>query len=143
MPEIAQINNAAIEETVVKTLKERLLSKKITSSVTFMGEPITINKLSVGEIIAVQESASEIPKLPELEVGKEGEIRQSEANANKEGLMQGLETTRRVVRLGCPDLATFTDAEFSLLPLDELLKLGTDIMAFSGVLTAAGKTEGK
>lgn len=141
MPETAQINNAAITETVVKTLKERLLSKKITSSVTFMGEAITINKLSVGEIISVQESASDIPQLPEIEAGKEGEIRT--ADANKEGLMQGLETTRRVVRLGCPDLASFTDAEFSSLPLDELLKLGTDIMTFSGVLTTAGKTEGK
>lgn len=141
MPEIAQTNNAAIEETVVKTLKERLLSKKITSSVTFMGEAITINKLSVGEIISVQESASEIPQPPETKSVKEGETPQPDAT--KEGLMQGLETTRRVVRLGCPDLASFTDAEFSSLPLDELLKLGTDIMAFSGVLTTAGKTEGK
>ena len=80
MPETAQINNAAITETVVKTLKERLLSKKITSSVTFMGEAITINKLSVGEIISVQESASEIPQLPEIEAGKEGEIRTADAN---------------------------------------------------------------
>jgi len=86
-----------------------LAAKRITKEIKFMGESITISKLTVNEVMKIQEHVKNKP---------EGE---------------GLETLRLIMNFAVKDAEELTDEEFSSFPMDELNKLSAEIMKFSGV----------
>ena len=88
-----------------------LVGKKVTKEVVFMGEKVTISKLSVAEVTKIQESAKD-------------------AAANTEDQLLVL---REVIKSSVSGAEELTDEDFQSFPLDELSKLSTEIMKHSGL----------
>ena len=94
-----------------------LVGRKMTKSVKFMGEDVTISKLSVAEVMEVQTKAKAI----------DGDDAES---------FNVLKTVIRSSVEGAKDLA---DEDFDGFALDELSKLSQEIMKFSGISQEQGK----
>jgi hypothetical protein len=83
----------------------------------FMGEDIKISKLSVAQVLEIQELA-----------GKS-------QSSNEEGF----ELVKKVIKMSVEDTNDVSDEDFSKFPMDELTKLSNEIMKFSGLGGEAGK----
>lgn len=94
-----------------------LIGKKMTRNVKFMGEDIKISKLSVSEVLEIQNKAKAIE--------------------NNE--QEGFNVLKVVVRAGAEGGQDLSDDDFNNFPLDELSKLSNEIMKFSGIGSEAGK----
>jgi len=95
-----------------------LIGKKMSTQVDFMGEKVAVHKLSVAEILKIQEASKK----------------------QKAGDEVGV--LRLMVRLAVEGANDLTDAEFDSFPLEELGKLGSEIVRFSGMNPDAGVVEG-
>ena len=95
---------------------KNLVGKSITQTVKFMGESVKIKKLTVAEVLEIQEQAKEAEK---------------SENA-------GFDLLKRVIKMSVEDAKDLSDDDFKTFPMDELNKLSNDIMKFSG-MTAEGK----
>jgi hypothetical protein len=96
---------------------EKLIGKKMTQPVKFMGEDMKIAKLSVAQILLVQAAA-----------------KAAEADENK-----GFDILKTIIRASAEGASALTDDEFADFPMDELSKLSNEIMVFSGI--DAGKSK--
>jgi len=94
-----------------------LVGKKMSKKVKFMNEEIEISKLSVAEVMDIQEKAKGL----------------------KEDDSEGFNVLKSVIRAAVLDAGELTDEDFSSFPMDELSKLSDEIMKFSGL----GKDSGK
>ena len=90
---------------------KHLVGKQITKTVKFAGEDLTISKLSVGQVLEIQEAAD----------GIEGDDEKS------------MDVLKLVIRLATKGADELTDEDFDSFPMDELSKLSNDIMKFSGM----------
>jgi hypothetical protein len=90
---------------------KNLVGKRMSQKFKFMGEQVEIVKLSVHEVMEIQEA-----------------VKALEGNEQ-----QGLETLKVVIRIGVPAAAELSDEDFDTFPLDELSKLSNEIMKFSGI----------
>lgn len=88
-----------------------LVGKKMTKKVRFMNEDVTIAKLSVSEVMAIQEAASNM-----------GE------NDSK-----GFDILKTVIRSSVEGADSLEDKDFETFPMDELSNLSNEIMKFSGI----------
>lgn len=98
-----------------------LVGKRINKKVGFMGTQVTINKLSVAEVVEIQQFANPVDS---------GEAKVED---------RGIELLIMVIRKSCEEAAELTDEDFNTFPLDELSKLSDLIMAFSGMGANKGK----
>jgi hypothetical protein len=112
IPKILKDNEMADE-----TGMRGLIGRKMSQSTKFMGVDIKISKLSVSQVLEIQEAA------------KETEVTD-----------QGLSLLRKVIKMSVEGADTFTDEDFNNFPMDELSKLSTAIMKFSGI---SGNESGK
>ena len=96
---------------VIKMSFSDLVSKKMTKPVKFMGEDIKISKLSVAEVMDIQEKAKSV-----------------ETNET-----EGFAILKVVIRASVEGAADITDDDFNKFPMDELSKLSNEIMKFSGI----------
>lgn len=94
-----------------------LVGKKMTKPVKFMGQDVTISKLSVAEVLNIQEKAKVI----------------------SENESEGFEILKTVIRAGVEGGADLSNEDFDDFPLDELSSLSNAIMKFSGIGENAGK----
>lgn len=94
-----------------------LVGKRVQKSVKFMGEEVKISKLSVSEVMDIQAKAKELQDNDEA----------------------GLGVLRTVIRSAVEGGEDLSDDDFSTFPMDELSKLSTEIMKFSGIGQEAGK----
>ena len=95
-----------------------LVGRKMTKEFKFMGETVKVSKLSVAEVMDIQERAKDL----------------------KEDSLEGFEILKHVIRSAVEDAQELSDADFSTFPMDELSKLSNEIMKFSGLGTEqAGK----
>lgn len=88
-----------------------LVGRKMTKTIPFMGEKVEISKLSVQQVLGIQESAKGV----------------------KEDDASGFEVMKEVIRSSVAGGSDLTDDDFSSFPLDELSKLQGEIMKFSGI----------
>lgn len=88
-----------------------LVGRKMTKSVQFMGEKVEISKMSVQQVLDIQERAKSI----------------------KEDDASGFEVMKQVIRVSVNGGADLTDEDFAAFPLDELSKLQGEVMKFSGI----------
>lgn len=88
-----------------------LIGKKMSKSVKFMGEDVKIYKLSVAEVMTIQEKAKG--------------IEQSDA--------EGFSVLKIVIRSGVDGATELADEDFNNFPMEELAKLSNEIMKFSGI----------
>jgi len=93
----------------------RFLGAKVSKVTNFVNQKIDINKLTVSQVLVVQEKASKLTE-------------QADDAANLELLIF-------VIKEGAPDLRDLPDEAFNEFPLDELTKLSTEIMQYSGLST--------
>jgi hypothetical protein len=96
---------------------KNLVGKKMSKKVKFMGEDVNISKLSMAEVIEIQERAK---KLENDESG-------------------GIDVLTTVIRSAVEGADDLSDDDFQQFPMDELAKLSNEIMKFSGVQGEQGK----
>jgi len=94
-----------------------LVGRKMTKNVKFMGEDVKISKLSVSEVMEIQERAKALEK----------------------DESEGFNILKTVIRASVDGAKDLTDQDFDNFPLDELSKLSNEIMRFSGI----GQDQGK
>ena len=110
IPKISKVNN--MSEGI-----KGLVGRKMTKTVKFMGEDVKISKLSVAEVLEIQERAKALEK--------------DEA--------EGFNILKTVIRASVENAKDLSDQDFNNFPLDELSKLSSEIMKFSGI----GQDQGK
>ena len=93
-----------------------MVGKKMTMKTKFMGEDVTITKLTVAEVLEIQDKAKD--------------------SANEDS---GMEVLKTVIRMSVEDGEELSDSDFNQFPMDELAKLSNAIMKFSGVIGESGK----
>jgi hypothetical protein len=88
-----------------------LIGKKMTKTVKFMGDDVKISKLSVSEVLEVQDKAKSL--------------------AENDG--ESFEVLKKVIKLSVEGASDLGDDDFNNFPLDELSKLSAEIMKWSGL----------
>jgi hypothetical protein len=96
---------------------EKLIGKKMTKTVKFMGEDMRISKLSVAQIMSIQSAA-----------------KSAENDDSK-----GFEILKTIIRASAEGADALQDQDFDNFPMDELSKLSNEIMTYSGI--DAGKSK--
>jgi hypothetical protein len=94
-----------------KTGMLAFLGTRMTKEVPFMGQKLKISKLSVAEVVKIQETAKDLENHNEA----------------------GLEMLRVVIAMSAENGSQLTDEHYRSFPMDELNKLSTAIMEFSGI----------
>lgn len=94
-----------------------LIGKKMTKTVKFMGEDVKISKLTVAEVLDIQQKAKEL----EAENGN------------------GLEVLKTVIKAAVEEAHELADEDFASFPMDELSSLSNQILKFSGMAGEQGK----
>lgn len=94
-----------------------LVGRKMTKTVKFMSEDIKIAKLTVAEVMNIQEKAKGIEK----------------------DETEGFNILKTVIRASVEEAGGLSDEDFNNFPLDELSKLSNEIMKFSGIGQDVGK----
>jgi hypothetical protein len=88
---------------------KHLVGKKMSTEVAFMGETVKITKLSVAEILKIQEATK------------------------KQKAGDEVSTLRMLIKMAVEGAKDLSDQEIESFPLDELSKLGGEIVKFSGM----------
>jgi hypothetical protein len=94
-----------------------LVGRKMTKTTKFVGEDIKINKLSVSQVLEIQDVAKNSSEEPN----------------------SGLELLKKVIRMSVDGGYDLSDDDFKEFPMDELSKLSNEIMKFSGIAGDQGK----
>jgi hypothetical protein len=94
-----------------------LVGRKMTKKVKFMDNDIVISKLSVSEVLNIQEKAK----------------------ALQENDTESFELLKTVIRAAVEGGKDLTDDEFNDFALEELSKLSNEVMKYSGIGADAGK----
>jgi len=92
---------------------KHLVGKIITKKVPFMGDEVEVRKMSVSEVMQVQELVKKSSK--------------SKAEDAQIGLL------RDVIRLAVIGADEISDKDFNTFPIGELSDLSNDILSFSGL----------
>jgi len=98
-----------------------LVGRKMTKKYEFMGEKVTISKLSVAEVMDIQEKARTL----------------SEETAEQDD--SGIALLMMVIQSAVEGADELTKEDFESFPMDELSKLSQEIMVYSGIDQARGK----
>jgi hypothetical protein len=88
---------------------KHLVGKKLTKKVKFVGEEVVIKKLSVTEVMKLQEAYNDAAAGDELVL------------------------LRTVIRQAVEGAEDLTDEDLSSFPIDELANLSNEIIKFSGM----------
>jgi len=107
---------------------EKLVNKKIQKTTKFMGEDVTIFKLSIKQAQEIQAAAKRS--------GLDGT--NAEENENTEDAFAVL---RLVINLGAEGASELSNEDFESFPMEEVTSLSNAIMEFSG-LSAGAAVEG-
>ena len=94
-----------------------LVGKRVSRKVKFMNEDVTISKLSVAEVMAIQE----------------------QAKSTKENEEDTMSLLRLIVKSSVEGGNELEDKDFESFPMDELAKLSNEIMKFSGISDEKGE----
>ena len=100
----------------------RLVGKRQSKEVDFLDEKVTITKMLLSEVKAVQAKA----KRPEGEAADEE---------------SGLDVLKLLIRTAVEGGDQLTDEDFEQFPMDELSALSNEIMRFAGVAVEQGKQD--
>ena len=95
-----------------------LVGKRISKTVKFMGEELTINKLTVNQVMSVQAKI------------KESETTEKDLDAET---IEGFQLIKFIIKASVDDAAELTNEDFNSFPVDELTSLSNKIMEYSGM----------
>lgn len=105
IPKISRAN------TMATSSFRELVGHRVSKRTKFMDKDINISKLSVSEVLEIQDKAK----------------------ALKDDENGGLELLRTVIRLSAEGASDLTDEDFSTFPMEALASLSNDIMKYSGM----------
>ena len=111
--------------TKARTGLGSFVGKRMTKQVKFMGEDVTISKMSVHEVQEIQAVAAEMQR-----VAKEHE---EAGTVNTDVESSDFGVLKLILRLGVEGAKDLTDAEIEDLPIDELSKLSNEVMKYVGL----------
>lgn len=94
----------------IKSFKD-LVGKRLTKEVDFLGSKVKIQKLTVAEVLEIQERAKQ-------------------ANEKQDDLLGVVKFVIQASVVGADEVST---EEFDQFPMEDLSKLSNDIMKFSGI----------
>lgn len=97
-----------------------LIGKRMQKKFKFCGEDVTISKLSVSEVKKIQELA------------KDMENKTDDDDS-------GFDVLKLIIKSAVEGAADISDTDFEQFPMDELSKLSSEIMKYSGI----GQDQGK
>lgn len=106
-----KINQPQHKKSNMASIKD-LVGKRMTKKFKFLGQDVTMYKLTVAEVLEIQELAKT--------TGEEDE------NA-------GIELLKKVISIGVEGGDELSDDDFSNMPMDELSNLSNAIMKHSGL----------
>jgi len=92
---------------------KHLVGKKITQKVSFMNDEVEVRKLTVSEVMKIQEL-----------------LRKAQ---NKKTDYDDIALIKDVIRMAVTDASEISDEEFNNFPVGELTKLSGSIMSISGL----------
>ena len=95
-----------------------MVGKRMSKKVKFMSEDVEIYKLSVAEVLQIQQQIKDDAAASETD---------------------SFNTLHMVIRLGVADAAELSSEDFNAFPMDELSRLSNEVMKFSGVAAEQGK----
>jgi hypothetical protein len=96
---------------------KHLVGRKITKQVDFLDEKVSIKKMSVAEILKLQTQAKE--------------------NTDE------VSSLKMIIRSGVEGAVDLSDEDIESFPIDELSKLASEVIEFSGInLNAVGTAAG-
>ena len=107
-----------------------LVGKRVNKKFKFMDTDILIYKLTLGEVMEIQEEARKLKKTADSAAKEVSE---------KDEADDGFGLLKVIIRNAVEGASDLSDDDFKSLPLDELNKLSSEIMKFSGVNAEAGK----
>ncbi len=97
---------------------KHLVNKVISKKVKFMGEEVTVRKLSVAQVMEIQEKSK----------------------AAQDDETSSLDLLQYVIASAVEGAADLSKEDFNSFPVDELSRLSNDVLTFSGLgNVAAGK----
>lgn len=94
-----------------------LIGKRMTKLVKFLGADVIITKLSVAQVMEIQSKAKNLDTDPE----------------------GGFELLKSVIKMSVDGADDISDDDFKSFPMEELSKLSTEIMKYSGIAGEQGK----
>ena len=97
---------------------KHLVGKKITEKVEFMGDSVEVKKLTVSEVLGIQDL-----------------IKRAQ---NKKDEYDDVALIKDVIRLAVIDAEQITDEEFNGFPIGELTTLSSNIMSIAGLANEVG-----
>jgi len=97
---------------------KHLVGKKITEKVEFMGDSVEVKKLTVSEVLNIQDL-----------------IKRAQ---NKKDEYDDVALIKDVIRLAVIDAEQITDEEFNGFPIGELTTLSSNIMSIAGLANEVG-----
>lgn len=107
-------------------MASRFSTDKLIKPVKFMGEDVNIRKLTVGQVIEIQNKAKAlIPDITAEELAAGAKVPDN-TDAN-------IDLLTYVIKSGAAEFADYTAEDFRALPMDELGKLSGEIMKYSGL----------
>lgn len=93
--------------------ENRFKALKTTKKVKFMGQDIDISKLSVSQVLTIQEKAAVVDKATDPK--------------------ENLKLLSMVIGFGAVELSELSEDDLFELPMDELSNLSQEIMKYSGM----------
>jgi len=94
-----------------------LVGRKMTKKVKFMDTDVMVSKLSVAEVMEIQDQAKDL----------------------KDNEKEGFGVLKKIIKTSVEGGDQLSDEDFDNFPLDELSKLSNEIMFFSGIGEKQGK----
>jgi hypothetical protein len=88
-----------------------LIGKRISKKIKFMGEELTMYKLTVDEVVALQ----------------------AESKTLTEDSTDGIRVLRKIIQTAIEGATDISDEDFNKFPMQELSNLSGEIMKFSGM----------
>jgi len=116
------------KEPKVATGIKSLIGQQVTKEIPFMGAKIAIKKLSVDEVMEIQNLVRGLQKTAEAAEGSESD-----------GDDGNLEMLHTIVTKGVVEADDLTIEQLRTFPMEELNKLTEEVMKYSGY----GKDQGK
>jgi hypothetical protein len=117
-----------------------LIGRKVSKEVDFMSTKVKISKLSVEQVLDVQEKAKQIQvKAIAAEKTAKADLDNGTITVNVDDSDESLVIMRTVIGYSVEGGDQMTEADYKGFPLEDLSKLSGEIMKFSGLGSDAGK----
>ena len=119
---------------------KKAVGKRVSKEVTFCDEKVTISKLSVADVFSIEQLSKDlagtVSEAPASDSAKDpmGVVAEMDSESKA-----GLNLLKKVICISVQEANELEEGDWLTFPFDELQKLSSTIMAYSGMGGAGGK----